>query len=459
MVTALTRHFSNRGLRVAPFKSQNMSNNARVVRGGEIGVAQYLQALAARAEPDVRMNPVLIKPEVGGSQSVIMGSPDPELSVLPWRMRKAPVWPEVREALHDLMAEYDLVVIEGAGSPAEIYLKDNDIANMMVAREARAPVILVADIFRGGAFAHLYGTWALLPEEERALIRGFILNMSVGNASLLDPGLKMLKALTGVPTIGMVPLISHVLPEEDAYVLDSKSKDGAFTVAIVRYPRISNFDEFKPLETLPDVRLVWAERAEEVEAASLVVLPGSKHVMADLTWMRARGFEGALRRHVAEGKPLIGICGGLQMLGESLDDPLGIEGDGAGGEALGFLPLRTRFEAEKVQRETADRFERLTGYWQPLSGLEIRGYEIRHGRSYPTDPAAAVTRAGLGFAANNVLGVYMHGLFENDEATEALFGANARARDTLEASFEQMARTVAEHVDLGYIDNLLDLGV
>eukprot|EP01036_Dinobryon_divergens_P043669 gene43669-58165_t len=278
LTTALCRQYARQGLKVAPFKAQNMSNNARVVDGGEIGSAQYFQALAAQAEPEVRMNPLLLKPEADTrSQVVLLGQVNEALSSMPWRGRSLHVWPQIVAALDALMAENDVVVIEGAGSPAEINLHASDIVNMRVALHARARCLLVSDIDRGGAFAHLYGTWALLPAEERALIHGFVLNKFRGDASLLAPAPQMLQDLTGVPTVATLPMWwQHGLPEEDG-VFDDKTRAAGFvsrTVAVIAYPRISNLDEFQPLKNVPGVRLVWARSPADCAGADWLVLPG-----------------------------------------------------------------------------------------------------------------------------------------------------------------------------------------
>src|SRR5438105_4044302 len=338
VTTALARAFARRGLDVVPFKAQNMSNNARVVDGGEIGVAQYLQALAAGIEPDVRMNPVLVKPEGDNrSQVIVLGKPDLELSRLPWRERSAALWPPIEEALQSLLAEHELVLLEGAGSPAEINLRDTDLANMRSARVANARVLLVCDIDRGGAFAHLYGTWALLPPDEQELLFGFVLNKFRGDEALLEPAPRRLEELTGVPTLGVLPWLDHGLPDEDGAAA-TRRRSGRPRVAVVRYPTASNLDEFKLLEQVADVR--WAAGPEDLDGSSLIVLPGSKHVAADLAWLLDTGVGNEIRARAREGRRVLGVCGGLQMLGTRLEGQSGV---GGGGEGLGLLPLGTRF--------------------------------------------------------------------------------------------------------------------
>jgi adenosylcobyric acid synthase len=297
LTTALCRHYARQGLKVAPFKAQNMSNNARVVASahglGEIGSAQYFQALAAKAEPDVRMNPLLLKPEADTrSQVVLLGEVNEVLSNTPWRGRSEKVWPQIAAALDELIAENDVVVIEGAGSPAEINLMDSDIVNLRVARHAKAKCLLVTDIDKGGAFAHLYGTWALLPPEDQKRIQGFVLNKFRGDASLLAPAPAMLQALTGVPTVATLPMWwQHGLPEEDGVFDDRSRANGAVTktVAVIAYPRISNLDEFQPLQNVPGLRLLWARSPADLaslQAHDWVILPGSKHTSSDLAWLR-----------------------------------------------------------------------------------------------------------------------------------------------------------------------------
>lgn len=471
LTTSLCRHYARQGLKVAPFKAQNMSNNARVVAGvsgeqGEIGSAQYFQSLAARAEPNVRMNPVLLKPEADTrSQVVLMGEVSPELSDMPWRGRSEKVWPHITAALDGLRAENDVVVIEGAGSPAEINLHASDIVNMRVARHAQARCLLVTDIDRGGAFAHLYGTWALLPPDERALIHGFVLNKFRGDAALLAPGPQMLQDLTGVPVIATLPMWwQHGLPEEDGVFDDKTRAAGAVTksVAVIAYPRISNLDEFQPLKNVPGVHLVWARTPADCARADWIVLPGSKATAADLAWLRVQGLDRAVADHAAQGGAVLGICGGLQMLGEALIDTHGIEPMALGNApGLGLLPLVTAFDADKTVRRTTATFDGLTGPWAALSGTTASGYEIHHGQTAQHPAMAAggdVAREvmpGLAWqnAAGNVLGCYLHGLFEEPAVLRALFGA---AVPTLETVFDGLADFLEQHVEPGVLDALIN---
>lgn len=459
LTAALCRWYARQGLKVAPFKAQNMSNNARVVGGGEIGSAQYFQALAARAVPDVRMNPLLLKPERDThSQVVLMGQVSAELTAMPWRGRSERVWPRIAGALDALRAENDVVVIEGAGSPAEINLMASDIVNLRVARHAQARCLLVTDIDRGGAFAHLYGTWALMPESDRALLRGFVLNKFRGDASLLAPAPQQLQALTGIATVATLPMWrEHGLPEEDGVFDDRGHASGTVTrtVAIVAYPRISNLDEFQPLKNVPGVRLAWARTPAELAGADWIVLPGSKHTSGDLAWLRAQGLDCAIAAHAAGGGAVLGVCGGLQMLGEALVDPHGIDGNAPG---LGLLPLVTVFEREKTVRHRAAVFGQLGGAWASLSNVPVAGYEIHHGQTaiHPqmAQDGRAVMPEGLAWqnARGNVLGLYLHGLFEDAAALQALFGA---AAPTLDATFDGLADFIDNHFEAGVLQGLI----
>lgn len=437
LVTALARLFARRGIRVAPFKGLNMSNNARVVDGSEIASAQYFQALAAGVQPDVRMNPLLVKPEADGkSQVVVLGRVDHHLSRTPWRERTAPLWPHVENAFRSLAAEYDLILIEGAGSPAEVNLWDTDVANMRVADLADASVQLVVDIDRGGAFAHLYGTWALLPERHRARIRGFVLNKFRGDAALLEPGSEQLEAMTGTPTVAVIPMLGHHLPDEDGAAPVTVSPEiGAGSVAVIRYPTASNLDEFEPVKAVG--RLRWAWHPADLVDAALVVLPGSKNVAGDLAWMHSHGFDRAIVERIERGDRVLAICGGLQILGERLDDEAGVDADAAG---LGVLPLKTTFLSDKITRRAAGRFRQLPEPWRDLSGLRFTGYEIHHGTSAKTARLDEAIDNDLGFVHGPVLAVYAHGILEEPQVLHALVGVSAGA--DLEATFNQLADAV-----------------
>jgi adenosylcobyric acid synthase len=474
LTTALCRHYARQGLKVAPFKAQNMSNNARVVASsngqGEIGSAQYFQALAACAVPDVRMNPLLLKPEADThSQVVLMGQVSASLTAIPWRTRSEHVWPQIAAALDALRGENDVVVIEGAGSPAEINLANSDIVNMRVALHCNAACLLVTDIDRGGAFAHLYGTWALLPDNQRALIKGFVLNKFRGDAALLAPAPHMLQTLTGIPTVAVLPMWwQHGLPEEDGVFDDRSTAKGAFnlTVAVIAYPRISNLDEFQPLKNIPGVRLMWVRSPAELAnltAQDWLILPGSKATSADLAWLRAQGLDAAVALHAGRGGAVLGVCGGLQMLGEALIDPHGVDGNAPG---LGLLPLVTVFENDKTVCQTRATFDAGTASpWHVLAGVSVSGYEIHQGvtQQHPAmaqagDVARAVMPGGLAWqnSAGNVLGLYLHGLFEDPAALQALFGARLNGPvPTLDGVFDSLANYIEKNFEPGVLSALL----
>ncbi|CAM8668950.1 CobQ Cobyric acid synthase [Comamonadaceae bacterium] len=513
VTTALCRYYARQDLKVVPFKAQNMSNNARVVSSasgqGEIGSAQYFQALAARTVPEVRMNPLLLKPERDThSQVVLMGQVSPELSALPWRGRSLKVWPQIAAALDELRAENDVVVIEGAGSPAEINLSSSDVVNMRVAKHADAACLLVSDIDKGGAFAHLYGTWALLPEDERRLIKGFVLNKFRGDASLLSPAPERLQELTGVPTVAVLPMWwQHGLPEEDGVFDDRSVARGSvdLTVAVIAYPRMSNLDEFQPLKNIPGLKLQWVRSPSELaglKPTDWIILPGSKHTSGDLAWLRAQGLDAAVARHAAQGGAVLGVCGGLQMLGEALIDPHGIDGNAPG---LGLLPLVTVFAEDKTVRHTSTRFSvslrspaqggkagglmlpnaqksppdfasprsvELSGDalqpsspWLALAGVPVAGYEIHHGQTAQHvamaaagNVAHAVLPDDLGWCntAGNVMGVYLHGMLEDAAVLQALFGERLQGEvPTLDKVFDGLADYIGNHFGPGVLDGLV----
>lgn len=456
LATALCRVAARRGVKVAPFKAQNMSNNARVVEGGEIGSAQYFQALAARTVPSVLHNPVLLKPERDtASQVVVMGQADAALSRLPWRERSVQLAAAARDAFDQVAAAHELVVIEGAGSPAEINLAAHDYVNLGCARWALAAgptaALLVSDIDRGGSFAHGYGTWALLPDDLRPLLQGLVLNRFRGDPALLAPGPEQFRTLTGVPLAGVVPMVhDHGLPEEDALFEARTQGDGAarLRVAVLAPPRISNLDEFLPLARVPGLQLRWARTPADLQGVDWVVLPGSKQVSGDLGWLRRQGLDVALRDHAARGGRVLGVCGGLQMLGRTLADPEGHDGEAyTHGAGLGLLDVATRFEAGKRLRAGTVRFGTLHAPWATLDHVQAAGYEIRCGR---TEAGAArpvlFDDAGqpIGWQQGVVLGVYAHGLFESPAVLQALFG---HAVPTLDDSFERLADLAETHLD------------
>ena len=468
LATALARWYARQGLTVAPFKAQNMSNNARVVAAGEMGSAQYFQALAARCVPDVRMNPVLLKPEADTrSQVIVLGRRRDDLMALPWRDRAEQLWPTVQACLEELLATHEVVVIEGAGSPAEINLQDSDIVNMRVAAAAAAATLIVCDVDRGGAFAHLFGTFHLLPAEHRALIRGFVLNKFRGDAALLAPGPQMLESLTGIPLRAVLPLWrGHGLPEEDGVFDPEVTHAAAGTtgpptgaqhrhVVIVAYPSMSNLDEFTALARVPGLRLSWARDPQTLRTADLLILPGSKYVKGDLQWLRERGIDLKIARHVASARPALAICGGLQMLGREISDPYRVEGAATG---LALLPYTTAFQAQKCCRHACHTFGATAGFWSGLHGVQFSGYEIRHGETRPLPHAAAQGLTGVldghrGWQYGETLAVYVHGLFENADIMRRLFGAET---PTLDQTLDALANFVDRHFHAGVLASLIE---
>jgi len=443
LVTALARWFARQGIDVAPFKAQNMSNNARVVAGGEIGVAQWLQALAAGLEPTPDMNPVLLKPEADTrSQVVVNGQARHDLTAMAWRDRGPHLWPAMADAFDRLQVAHDLVLIEGAGSPAEINLPD--LVNNRIADHADAAALLVADIDRGGAFAHLYGTWALVPDATRRRLAAFVLNKFRGDASLLEPGPGTVRDLTGMRLGGVLPLLAHELPDEEGATIRATPVAGAPTVAVVRYPYASNLDEFHLLAHAARVR--WATRHADLDGVDLVILPGSKHVAADAAWLRDRHLDQALIARAERAGSILGICGGCMLLGNTVSDDTGVEGATDG---LGLLPLRTTMDPAKTTRPVTVTFPAMPAPWSALRGVEASGYEIRNGQ-VSGDACEALP---LVWVSGAVLGTTVHGLLENPDVLEALCGH--RPPPVLDATFDALADAVDEHLDTALLWDLV----
>jgi adenosylcobyric acid synthase len=465
VTAALCRLFVQEGLRVAPFKSQNMALNAFVTPdGGEIGRAQAVQAVAARVVPTVDMNPILLKPEGDArSQVVVLGKPLGSLSALDYQAKKPDLREIVAGALSRLRADYDVVVIEGAGSPAEINLRPRDIVNMFVAQLADAPVLLVGDIDRGGVFAAFVGTLELLEPQERARIAAFVINKFRGDIKLLEPGLDMLTERTGVPVLGVLPYLQRLqIADEDSVSLDERrgrrrAGPDEVEIAVVRLPRISNYDDFQPLEHEPGVVVRFVEHAREFEAADLVVLPGTKSTLADLAWLRETGMATAITERAARGELVLGVCGGCQMLGAKIIDPHRIESDKEQAEGLGLLGVETEFGFEK--RTTQLRGRRAeASFLLSEEGAQITGYEIHMGRvsRAPGCRAAfAITERngqeqaaldGALSADGAVVGTMIHGLFENPSVRRSLL-ASLRSKKGLPPSTHLAAPTASDEFD------------
>lgn len=447
LVTALARWFARRGVDVVPFKAQNMSNNARVVDGGEIGVAQWLQAAAAGVRPTVDMNPVLLKPEADvRSQVVVQGLHRPEITELPWSDRGPHLWPAMVESYQHLAERHQLVVIEGAGSPAEINLPD--LVNNRMLAHADAAAILVVDIDRGGAFAHLVGTWTLVPESTRARLAGFVLNKFRGDAGLLEPAPSMVSERTGMANLGLLPMLDHRLPDEEGAVVRAVPPDGAPTAAVIAWPYGSNLDEWHLLAHAAHLRL--ATVPADLDGVDLIVLPGSKHLVADADWLRRRGLDRAIVAAAKRSVAVVGVCGGAMLLGQRVDDPLGVEGGGASIDGLGLLPLRTELQARKVTSRVEVTWPALPAPWAALAGLTVEGYEIRHGDV--VGPGCAV--GPHVWASGSVLATTVHGLFESPAVLAAVSGVEPEP--VLEATFDALADAVDRHLDTDWLASLTD---
>ena len=462
---ALCRLFRQDGYRVAPFKAQNMALNSYITSEGlEIGRAQAAQAQAAGVEPSALMNPILLKPTTDtGSQVIVNGKARGNMRAADYFRYKKELIPDIQRAYDALAEQYDVIVIEGAGSPAEINLKADDIVNMGMAKMARSPVLLVGDIDRGGVFAQLYGTVALLESDERAMIKATVINKFRGDAELLKPGLDMLYELIKIPCAGVMPYASVDIDDEDS--LSERLSSGGrkeIDIAVILLPRISNFTDFSPFGRFPGVSLRYIRSAGEFGSPDLVILPGTKSTISDLKTIRQNGLEAAVIRHASSGKPLIGICGGLQMLGKDIFDPLNTEGGGSI-SGMGLLDIETVFSHSKTTKQTEGIFSDIEGVFVELNGLRYKGYEIHMGQS---DAPSAVIQNG------NIYGSYIHGLFDENGIAEAIVKALYRSRglefdpDTSfdirayrEAQYELLADTARKALDTELIYRILEEGL
>jgi adenosylcobyric acid synthase len=477
LTTAFCRIFRQMGLRVAPFKSQNMSLNSYVTpEGGEIGRAQAVQAEAAGIPCSVRMNPILLKPEAGGrSQVIVLGKPLQAMSVQQYQDYKPELRRVIIESLEELRRICDILVIEGAGSPAEINLKEHDLANMFVAKAADAPVLLAGDIDRGGVFASLVGTLELLDSDERARVAGFIINKFRGEKRLLDPGLEELARRTGKPALGVVPFIHYLkIADEDAVALEeavpARNHDSdKIVIAVVKLPCISNFDDFDPLKAEKDVALRFVERPEECSDADLLVLPGTKSTVADLEWLRRTGLAELIENRTSSHRPVLGICGGCQMLGTTIEDPLRIESPVRRADGLKLLPLVTRFEREKTTARVKARVTNnsflATNIVEPIDAYEIHMGTVLPGESV-VSPFEIIQRNGQNVKIpdgaigqeGSVVGTLLHGIFNNDALRQSLLNHLRQARGKApvthaavwnkEEELDRLAALVREHVNM-----------
>ena len=492
LVTGLCRLFRQAGYRVAPFKAQNMALNSYATPDGrEIGRSQAVQAAAAGVAPTIEMNPILLKPEAGGrSQVVLLGRPVSTEDPAEYARRYAERWDIVTQSLDTLRSAYDVVVIEGAGSPAEVNLRARDIVNMRVARYAQAPVLLVGDIDRGGVLAALVGTMELLEPDECALVRGFIINKFRGDVTLFRPALDFLQQRTGIPTLGVLPYYRDIrIADEDSVALDERQivdgETGAtqLDIAIVRLPHISNFDDFAPLDAEPSVRLRYVEQAADLGWPDALIIPGSKSTVADLRFLRASRLDARIIGLAAAGVPVLGICGGYQLLGERILDPHGVESQERETLGLGLLPVVTTFATEKRTRQVRAR---VTAGYGPLAetrGADFSAYEIHmgHSQAVPGTPAERLTpfsvmdgeacyTDGCLSTSGTIIGTYLHGLFQDPPVRHALITWLARQRGlaaqltaatptmtTPEVQYDRLADLLRSHLDVPALFGLVGL--
>ena len=420
LCAGLCRILRQDGYRVAPFKSQNMALNSFITKdGGEMGRAQVVQAEAAGIEPDVRMNPILLKPTTDvGSQVIIAGQVQGNMRAMEYYRRKREYIPAILEAYNSLASEYDIIVIEGAGSPAEINLKQEDIVNMGLAKLVDAPVLLVGDIDRGGVFAQLYGTVALLEEDEQKRIKGTVVNKFRGDRSILEPGIRILEELCGVPVAGVIPYTHVDIDDEDSLTerFARTTERKLLDIAVIRLPRISNFTDFAPFERYANVSLRYVERVADLHSPDMILIPGTKSTIADLKWLRQSGLEAAVLKAASVGTLIFGICGGYQMLGRRISDPDRVEAAGTTEiQGLGLLDMDTVFLGEKVQTQVAGTFDGVTGLLSGLNGMDYTGYEIHMGCSQEKKPPLQ--------GRSNVYGSYIHGVFDAPGVSDGILKA------------------------------------
>ena len=479
LVTGLCHLFARRGVRVAPFKAQNMSNNAAVCPdGSEIGRAQATQALAAGLKPHVDMNPVLIKPEADSrSQVVVMGRPWQTLEARDYYPKKDFLWKEVTGALDRLRAQFELVIIEGAGSAAELNLREGDIVNMAVARYASAPVLLAGDIDRGGIFAQLIGTVWLLEAGERALVKGMIVNKFRGDISLFTEGVRILEEKSGTPVLGVIPFLHDLyIPEEDAVALENPSLrfipvSGVVDIVVIHLPRIANFDDFDPLATEDGVRLRYVDHPTQIGNPDAIIIPGTKSTMSDLAWMRSVGFERVIQRHVQNGGAVVGICGGYQMLGKVIHDPEHVESKSDRAAGLGLLSIETVFAGEKATHQARACVCNARGWLVSLEGQTVTGYEIHMGRTQGRNPWLEITERngqpvheldGDVSADGKVWGCYFHGLFANENLRLAWLAdlgwtqaQPMRTPNSFADSLTRLANTLEKTLDMKRLEKII----
>ncbi len=478
IVAGLCRIFKQDGYRVAPFKSQNMALNSFITKEGlEMGRAQVVQCEAAQTEPSVRMNPILLKPTNDiGSQVIVKGESIGVMKARDYFQFKKELVPIIKECYHSLEKEYDIIVIEGAGSPAEINLKQEDIVNMGMAELAKAPVLLVGDIDRGGVFAQLMGTLLLLEENEKARVKGLLINKFRGDKSILEPGLQMLEEKSGKQVLGAIPYVAVDIEEEDSLTqrFHTSRHKGLIDIAVIRFPRISNYTDFAVLEAIDGITLRYISNIREMGNPDIILLPGSKNTMEDLLWMRQNGLETLIHKYAEQGTVIFGICGGYQMMGETLFDPYNVEHGGTL-QGMGLLPMDTVFQKEKIRTQVQGIFHGVQGSLAPLSGKKLEGYEIHMGISTPREHhfMTKLTEDGENFKwdglqKGNCYGSYVHGIFDNEEVSSAIVSAMLENKgiineivqgfhwkDYKEKQYNLLADTLREHIDMKKIYEIL----
>jgi len=478
LVTGLCHLFARRGVKVTPFKAQNMSNNAAVCPdGSEIGRAQATQAYASGLEPHVDMNPVLIKPEADSrSQVVVMGRAWQTLDAREYYPKKDFLWKQVTGALDRLREQYELVIIEGAGSAAELNLREGDIVNMAVARYAKAPVLLAGDIDRGGIFAQLIGTTWLVELEERALIKGFIVNKFRGDISLFEDGVRILEEKSDIPVLGVVPYLHNLfIPEEDAVALEIPFAKPvptaeAIEIVVIHLPRIANFDDFDPLASEPGVRVRYVDTPDQVGNPAAIIIPGTKSTINDLDWLRSQGFEDVIQKHAQNGGAVVGICGGYQMLGDVIHDPQHVESKLENAPGLGLLPIGTVFAGDKATHQAKAQIQNGSGWLANLDGQIVTGYEIHMGRTESKGSWLEITERndqavqvpdGATSEDGKIWGCYVHGLFANENLRRAWLEDlgwsedKASEKDPFAASLTRLADTLESTLDMNLLEKIV----
>ena len=486
LVTAgLCRVFKQDGYKVAPFKSQNMALNSFITKEGlEMGRAQVMQAEACGIEPSVNMNPILLKPTNDvGSQVIVNGEVLGNMSARDYYKKKTELIPHIMEAYNNLAKEYDIIVMEGAGSPAEINLKENDIVNMGMAKLVNSPVLLGGDIDRGGVFASIAGTLMLLEEDERKMIKGTIINKFRGDVNILKPGLDMIEEITKTPVVGVVPYMELDIDDEDSLSerFNNKGTVDLIDIAVIRLPRISNFTDFNTFEYIPGVSLRYVKSVRELKDPDMIILPGTKNTMEDLKWLRESGLETQILKQAAKGKVIFGICGGYQMLGMELSDPFNVESGGTMA-GMGLLPTKTVFEKEKVRTRVSGNFNEVSGILAELSYVEFEGYEIHMGQTtYDFNEEELTTIDNVngediikndGLYKDNVYGSYIHGIFDKEEVSKAIVeslcihkGIDYSSISTVdiekykEEQYDKLAEGIRNSLDMKAIYKILESGI